>query len=140
MIQDVEQMKCVIIVDNSMTIGEQANAAAVLAMTIGAKNNMIIGADVSTLDNVSHKGITRLNLPVLTASKEVLRHIYEQASANDNVFLVDFTSTAQMSRTYLEYSDKMSILAEKELIYIGIGIIGDKKIINKYSGSLKLLR
>ena len=140
MIHDLEQTKCVLIVDNSLTIGEQANVAAVLAMTIGAKNSEIIGANVSTLDNISHQGITQLNLPVLTASEEILRKIHEQARVNDKVFLVDFTSTAQMARTYDEFSTKMSSLAEKDLKYIGIGIIGDKKIINKYSGNLKLLR
>lgn len=140
MIHDLEQTKCVLIVDNSLTIGEQANVAAVLAMTIGAKNSEIIGANVSTLDNISHQGITQLNLPVLTASEEILRKIHEQSRVNDKVFLVDFTSTAQMARTYDEFSTKMSSLAEKDLKYIGIGIIGDKKIINKYSGNLKLLR
>lgn len=133
-------MKCVLIVDSTLTVGEQANAAAVLAMTIGAKNSEIIGGNVSTLDNISHQGITQLNLPVLTASEEILRKIHELAHVNDKVFLVDFTSTAQMARTYDEFSTKMSSLAEKDLKYIGIGIIGDKKIINKYSGNLKLLR
>lgn len=140
MLQELEQMKCVLIVDNTLTIGEQANVAAVLAMTIGAKNSGIIGANVSTIDNISHQGITQLSLPVLTASGEVLRKIHEQARANNKVFLVDFTSIAQMARTYDEFSAKMSTLAETDLKYIGIGIIGDKKIINKYSGNLKLLR
>lgn len=140
MIHDLEQTKCVLIVDNSLTIGEQANVAAVLAMTIGAKNSEIIGANVSTLDNISHQGITQLNLPVLTASEEILRKIHELARVNDNVFLVDFTTTAQMARTYDEFSTNMASLTENDLKYIGIGIIGDKKIINKYSGNLKLLR
>lgn len=140
MIQDIEKTKCVLIVDSSLTVGEQANVAAVLAMTIGAKNSEIIGANVSTIDNISHQGITQLNLPVLTASEEVLRNIHKLARVNDKVFLVDFTTTAQMARTYDEFSTNMASLTENDLKYIGIGIIGDKKIINKYSGNLKLLR
>ena len=140
MITNLEKTKCVLIVDSSLTVGEQANVAAVLAMTIGAKNSEIIGTNVSTIDNISHQGITQLNLPVLTASEEVLRNIHELARVNDKVFLVDFTTTAQMARTYDEFSTNMSSLTEENLRYIGIGIVGDKKIVNKYSGNLKLLR
>lgn len=140
MIQNLENTKCVLIVDSSLTIGEQANVAAVLAMTIGAKNSEIIGADVADADDFQHKGITRLNLPVLTASVGKIRDIHDSASADSEVFLVDFTDAAQRSRTYDEYSSRMATLSAAELRYIGIGIIGHKKSINKYSGSLKLLR
>ena len=137
---DLENLKCVLIVDSSLTIGEQANVAAVLAMTIGGKNNEIIGGDVRDATGYQHKGITQLNLPVLTATVETIRHIHDMASANDRVFLVDFTDTAQRSRTYDEYTCKLNTIAESEHKYIGIGMLGDKKCINKYSGSLKLLR
>ena len=37
MIQNIENCKCVLIVDSDLPTGEQANIAAVLAMTIGAE-------------------------------------------------------------------------------------------------------
>lgn len=140
MITDLEKTKCVLIVDSSLSIGEQANVAAVLAMTIGAKNSGIIGGDVYDGDNTLHTGITQLNLPVLAASVEIIKEIHDLADVNDQVFVVDFTLTAQKSRSYEEYTNLMNRLTGKELRYLGIGLIGNKKHINKYSGNLKSLR
>ncbi|MDE6655314.1 MAG: DUF2000 domain-containing protein [Muribaculaceae bacterium] len=140
MIKDIENTKCVLIVDSSLSVGEQANVAAVLAMTLGAKNSEIIGVDVYDGDDVRHPGITQLNIPVLAASKDILREIHSSACENDEVSLVDFTYTAQRSRTYVEYTLQIKKIAESELRYIGIGLIGNKKCINKYTGNLKSLR
>ena len=140
MIKNLENTKCVLIVDSSLSVGEQANVAAVLAMTIGAKNREIIGVDVYDGDDVCHPGITQLNLPVLAASKDILREIHSSACASVEVFLVDFTYTAQKSRTYEEYTLQIKNIAESELKYIGIGLIGNKRCINKYTGNLKSLR
>ncbi|MDE6786189.1 MAG: DUF2000 domain-containing protein [Muribaculaceae bacterium] len=137
---NLEKTKCVLIVDSSLSVGEQANVAAVLAMSIGAKNSEIIGVDVYDGDNIRHPGITQLNLPVLAASDDTLREIHSLASGNDEVSLVDFTCTAQRSRTYEEYTWQIKKIAESELRYIGIGLIGNKKYINKYTGNLKSLR
>lgn len=140
MIQNLENYKCVLIVDSNLPIGEQANIAAVLAMTIGAKNNMMVGRDLPDADNTIHHGITQLNLPVLTACSDKIKEIHDKAGLDERVFIVDFTSTAQESRSYDEYTSKLAVSHNDELRYIGIGILGDKKTVNRYSGNLKLLR
>ena len=137
---NLEKTKCVLIVDSSLSVGEQANVAAVLAMSIGAKHSEIIGVDVYDGDNIRHPGITQLNLPVLAASYDTLREIHSLARGNEEVSLVDFTCAAQRSRTYEEYTWQIKKIAESELRYIGIGLIGNKKYINKYTGNLKSLR
>lgn len=138
--RNLENCKCVLIVDSDLPTGEQTNIAAVLAMTIGAKNNMIVGKDLPATDNSVHQGITQLNLPVLTACSEKIREIHDTASMDRRVFIVDFTSTAQDARYYDEYASKLAVSHATELRYIGIGILGDKKTVNRYSGNLKLLR
>lgn len=140
MTRNLENCKCVLIVDSDLPTGEQANIAAVLAMTIGAKNDMIVGSDLPDADNTLHHGITQLNLPVLTASSEKIREIHDAASQEERVFIVDFTSTAQESRSYDEYITKLAMGHAADLRYIGIGIFGDKKTVNRFSGNLKLLR
>ena len=140
MIRNLENTKCVLIVDSSLSVGEQANVAAVLAMSLGAKFSEIIGEDVYDGDDIRHPGITQLNLPVLATSKDILRGIRSLARDNDEVSLVDFTCTAQRSRTYEEYTLQIKKIAESKLSYIGIGLIGNKKCINKYTGNLKSLR
>ena len=140
MIQNLENCKCVLIVDSDLPTGEQANIAAVLAMTIGAKNNMIVGCDLPDADNTLHHGITQLNLPVLTANSEKIREIHDAASLDERVFIVDFTDTAQKSRSFDEYTSKLVVSHAADLRYIGIGLFGDKKTVNRFSGNLKLLR
>lgn len=140
MTQNLENCKCVLIVDRDLPTGEQANIAAILAMTIGARNNMIVGGDLSDADNTVHQGITQLNLPVLVACSEKIREIHDMASMDEHVFIVDFTSTAQGAHSYDEYTSKLALSHATELKYIGIGIMGNKKIVNRYSGNLKLLR
>lgn len=140
MIKKIETSKYVLIVDNSLSVGEQSNVAAVLAMTIGNKIEGIIGGDVYDGERVLHQGITQLNLPVLTANQAQLNTIYEAVRGNKEIFMVDFTETAQKSRSYEEYISKLSDETSGTLVYIGLGLVGDKKSINKLTGNLRLLK
>ena len=54
--------------------------------------------------------------------------------------MVDFTTLAQSCRTYEEYTSRMAETPESDLEYIGLGIFAHKKIVNKCTGSLKLIR
>jgi hypothetical protein len=54
--------------------------------------------------------------------------------------IVDFTAPAQMSRTYSEYLDKIAGLPTDELTYLGVALFGPKKLVNRLTGTLALLR
>ncbi|MDE7207861.1 MAG: DUF2000 domain-containing protein, partial [Lachnospiraceae bacterium] len=41
---------------------------------------------------------------------------------------------------YGEFAEKMTLVSEMELRYLGIGICGTKKKVNKLTGSIGLLR
>ena len=73
MIRNLEKTKCVLIVDSSLSVGEQANVAAVLAMTLGAKYSEIIGDDVYDGDDIRHPGITQLNTSSVSCFKRYLK-------------------------------------------------------------------
>lgn len=132
--------KCVIIIDKALPRGQQANVAAVLAMTIGAMYPNIIGASVSDADGTRHEGITQLNLPILSTSTEELFEILRTTRENTDVMAVDFNDIAQSSRSYDEYISRMNLSNEQNINYIGIYLLGDKKQINKLTGNLRLLR
>ena len=51
-----------------------------------------------------------------------------------------FTDVAQTSRTYEEHTKKMAASPPEELEYLGVALHGDKKLVNKLTGSLPLLR
>lgn len=135
-----ENTKCVLIICETLPCGQQANVAAVLSMTLGVRFPEIVGDDVTDADGLKHRGITRLNLPILAASSEKLKAIRESTKEEGDTFVVDFTEVAQMSRHYDEYKERLESLGGQDLSYIGIGLVGDKKRINKLTGNLKLLR
>ena len=49
--------RCVIVVDESLPPGLAANAAAVLALTLGAREPALVGADLVDADDRSHPGL-----------------------------------------------------------------------------------
>ncbi|MCD8167844.1 MAG: DUF2000 domain-containing protein, partial [Clostridiales bacterium] len=57
-----------------------------------------------------------------------------------DLMVVDFSDVAQGCRTYDEFIDKAAKAEEKEFQYLGIGICGSKKLVNKLTGNLPLLR
>jgi hypothetical protein len=54
--------------------------------------------------------------------------------------VVDFSDIAQSCKTYDEFIGKIAGVPESDLNYFGLAICGDKKLINKLTGSVPLLR
>ncbi len=139
---NVENEKCVIIMDDSLPLGVIANTAAVLGITIGMKKPDVIGNDVFDSDDNMHSGIIQFPIPVLKGNRELLKQIrlkllkYEYS----DLIVVDFSDLAQGCKTYDEFIAKMANSSEAELHYLGIAICGNKKKINKLTGNLPLLR
>lgn len=134
--------KCVLIVDNAQHTGVVANIASVLSMTLGCKVNNIVSHDVYDKQGEKHLGITQLPIPILGATQEKIKDIRKRLltlGMNDLV-LVDFSTIAQHSKTYDEYEQMMANTDEEDLHYVGIGVCAPKKIINKATGNLSLLK
>ena len=55
--------RCVIVVDESLPAGLAANAAAVLALTLGAREPDLVGADFVDADAQPHPGLIPIGLP-----------------------------------------------------------------------------
>lgn len=101
----------------------------------------VVGKDVLDSDKNLHMGIIQFLVPILKGNTEVLKSVriklYEPQFSELTV--VDFTDLAQGCKTYDEFIGKMAITSENELKYIGIAICGNKKQVNKLTGSLLLL-
>ena len=81
-------------------------------------------------------------VPILKADREKIRTIREQLYQPEfaDLIVVDFSDVAQSCNVYEEYIKKAAGVEEKEMTYFGIGICGAKKLVNKLTGSLPLLR
>ena len=122
--------KCVIIVSESYSSGEKANAAAILGAFLGQNRPDLIGPDSIAKSGETLKGIITIPVPVLQTSAV---RILELAAHTDYIF----TDTAQHSRTYDEYLIRQK---EQDMRPIGILLIGPEKKIRKLTGDLPLMK
>ncbi|MEU3622129.1 hypothetical protein BS329_34090 [Amycolatopsis coloradensis] len=132
--------KCVIVVDGELPVGLALNTAAILSLTVGRHVDGVLGDDVKDADGFVHRGITSIPVPILKGDTETLASLVVRAAAVPSVFVVDFTRTAQTSRTYDEYTSRMSESGTAELPYVGVAVAGPRKAVDKLVGSFALYR
>ncbi len=139
---DLQNTKCVMVLDEELPLGMLANTAGIMGITLGKHIPETIGPDVCDKSGMMHRGIIATPVPVLKASKERIRQIREQLYEPrfSELIAVDFSDVAQSCNIYEDYIKKAADTEEKEHVYFGVGICGDKKLVNKLTGNLPLLR
>ena len=139
---DMQNQKCVMVMDEDLPLGVIANTAGIMGITLGKHMPETVGPDVRDKSGREHLGIIESPVPILKADKEKIRSIREQLyqPCYSDLMVVDFSDVAQGCRTYDEFIDKAAQAEEKEFQYLGIGICGSKKLVNKLTGNLPLLR
>lgn len=137
-----ENVKCVMILDETLPRGLIANAAAILGITLGKTLPAIVGQTVTDKDGNEHAGIITIPVPVLAGSRDRIQSLRQKLFGADfsDVVAVDFSDLAQGCKTYAEYIGKMADTRESELAYFGIALCGDKKKVNRLTGNLPLLK
>ena len=108
---DLQNEKCVMVIDENLPTGIIANTAAILGITLGKKRPYVVGCDVEDQSGGGHLGIGGV-----------------------------LTVQAQSCKTYGEFMGKMAQVSGDELNYFGLAICGAKKKVNKLTGSMPLLR
>lgn len=139
---NVENEKCVIVVDENLPLGVIANTAAILGITMGMKMPDVVGNDVLDLEVNPHMGIIQFLVPILKGNTKILNKLRTKLFEMQfsELTVVDFSDLAQGCKTYNEFTHKMANTSESKLNYIGIAVCGNKKQINKLTGSMPLLR
>ncbi|MHC0019681.1 DUF2000 domain-containing protein [Acinetobacter pittii] len=138
---DINNLKAVIIVDEELPSGVITNTAAILGMSLGKKYPEIVGRNLINKDKEIHEGITIIGLPILSADKEKLKSIRDNAKQFENqIFEVNVLNLTRSTRSYEEYAEKLEQIANQDLEYQGILLCGEKKAINKLTGNLSLFK
>ena len=139
---NVENEKCVIVVDENLPLGIIANTAAILGITMGMKMPDVVGNDVLDLEGNAHMGIIQFPVPILKGNTDILKKLITRLFEPQfsELTVVDFSDLAQGCKTYNEFIGKIANTSESRLNYIGIAVCGNKKQINKLTGSMPLLR
>ncbi|HJA93508.1 MAG TPA: DUF2000 domain-containing protein [Candidatus Eisenbergiella merdipullorum] len=139
---DLQNEKCVMVIDERLPLGIIANTAAIMGITLGKKMPEVVGADVTDKTGNEHLGLIEFPVPILKGNAESIKTIRERLYEPDfsDLTVVDFSDLAQGCKTYEEFIEKMKEVSEIDLNYFGIAICGSKKKVNKLTGSMPLLR
>lgn len=139
---DLQNEKCVMVIDENLPLGIIANTAAIMGITLGKEMPEVVGANVTDQSGNEHLGIIEFPVPILKGSPELIKVIREKLYQPDfqDLTVVDFSDLAQGCKTYDEFIKKMKSSSEDTLQYFGLAICGSKKKVNKLTGNMPLLR
>ncbi len=134
-----EPQRCVAVIDAGLPLGKAANAAAVMALTMGARHPHLVGDALIDAAGNPHAGLILIGIPVLGAPKEDLPRI-RQKEAEAGIEIVDFPVQGQETNDYGEFRRMMSGLAPDNIEYLGIMLFGARKRVGRIVGKYSLLR
>lgn len=136
------ESKCVIVIDEMLPLGLIANTAAILGVSIGKFAPELVGRSVGDRSGIQHLGIVKTPVPILKGTSSLLHELREKTMTEpfSDLLVADFSDAAQSCKTYDEYTEKLQNQAKSDYQYFGLAIYGDKKKVNRLTGSLSLLR
>ena len=133
--------KCVLVIDENLPVGVIANTSAILALSLGKLIPDMVGNDFQDHDGNTRRGITTHPIPALKGNAELLRSIREKLKGYESdLIVVDLLGATRTTRSYEEYIQVVQSTPEQNQEYLGIAISGSKKLVNKFTGNLGLLR
>ena len=124
-------------VDETLAPGLAANAAAVMAMTLGAKVPDLVGEDFTDGAGEPHAGLITTGLPVLRAPAAELRALRARA-VEAEVGVVGMPAFAHRTNDYDEF--RMLVTQTGAPDYLGLALYGPHKTLRSLTGSFGLLR
>ena len=75
---DLQNEKCVMVIDEELPLGLIANTAAIMGITLGQKLPEVVGADVSDQSGHVHLGIIEFPVPILKAGPKAIKALRER--------------------------------------------------------------
>ncbi|WNS79050.1 DUF2000 domain-containing protein [Domibacillus sp. DTU_2020_1001157_1_SI_ALB_TIR_016] len=135
-----DEMKSVLVIDEELPVGLIANTSAILGITLGKYAPEMVGESVVDESGVSHLGIVTTPIPILKGNAAILQELRARTWERnfEDVIVVGFAEIAQRCKTYEEYRKKLAKTSVHS--FYGLGFWGEKRKINKLTGSLPLLR
>ncbi|MDF1895610.1 DUF2000 domain-containing protein [Rahnella contaminans] len=131
--------RCVIVINQQLTAGHAANAAAVLALTLGQRHPALVGEPLIDADNREHPGLIPIGISVLVADAEQLTQLHQHLLNDDDMDGIIFPVEGQQTTDYAAFREAVAIVPTGDLVLLGIALAGKKKVVRKLTGKLGLL-
>ncbi len=131
--------RCVIVINQTLSAGHAANAAAVLALTLGQRHPGLVGGPLTDGDNRTHPGLIPIGISVLVADSQTLSQLHDTLLSDDEMDGVIFPVEGQQTTDYAAFQQAVAGVPTASLQLLGIALAGKKKIVRKLTGKLGLL-
>jgi hypothetical protein len=138
-VEEARATRIAIVVDDSLPPGLAANAAAMVALTLGATMPELMGDDLVDADGELHPGLIPQGVPILRAPRAELGRLRARAIAA-GIEVIDFPTFGQQTTDYDEVIHQVAATPVTELEYLAIALRGAQRPVRKVTGSLALLR
>jgi hypothetical protein len=134
-----EAKRCVIIVDEALPAGKAANAAAVIALTVGKIWPELAGRDLTDASGFAHPGLIPIGIAILGAEASELGKIRAKALER-TLGVVDFPVQGQQTTDYEAFCAAVSQVDTDHLQYVAVGLYGPRRAVGKVVGKYGLLK
>lgn len=129
-----------IVVDRRLPIGYAANAAAVVALSLGACRPTLQGQELVDAFGARHPGLFPAGLPVLSGSTREITRARESAAGYGDVLVVAMPAVGQTTNDYEHVRAVVAGTAPQDLEYAGIGLHGPEDVVRGLTRRFSLLR
>lgn len=133
----MQDPRCVMILQGDLAPGKAANAAAVIALTLGQRHPTLVGEALQDVDACRYPGLIPLGIPVLAASHEEMDALRARC-AEMACDLVLFPEQGQTTTDYAAFSAAMREIPAREWRLLGLALVGEKQSVRKLTSKLKL--
>ncbi|MES2350194.1 MAG: DUF2000 domain-containing protein [Pseudomonadota bacterium] len=131
--------RCVVIVNSDLAAGRAANAAAVLALTMGQRHPWLVGGALVDASGFPHPGLIPIGIAVLAAGTGELAAIRGKGIVA-GCDVVDFPTQGQQTTDYAAFQTAVLAVPTDDLSYVGVALLGEKKAVGKIVANLGLLK
>lgn len=131
-------MKIAIALDETLGPGFLANAAACIASGLFNNGKDLLGEQIEGAE-CTFIPITKIPILIVKQNKKPWDELLKRAKRNKLQYMV-FTKEGQSTTSYQEYMERVKDKKMNEIEVIGIGVLGDDELVNKFAGDLPLLR
>ena len=131
-------MKIVIVLNENLGTGYLANAAACIASGLFNHEKDLLGEQIGGSE-CTFIPITKIPILIVKQNKKSWVELLKRSKRNNLKYMI-FTKEGQSTISYEQYIERVKGKKLSEIEVIGLGVLGEDSIVNKFAGDLPLLR